>query len=69
MSDNTIRYCGCKTNSSGVGPFHISTQGAEYQDKRYGPGMRVFTARKDQATNKYVPGKCTVCGKAYSTTK
>jgi hypothetical protein len=47
-----IRHCGCNKNSEG------SEQGAKYQDKMYGKGMRVFTPDKAGSAC-----RCTVCGK------
>ncbi len=36
----------------------------EYQDRRYGPKMRVFNPVKDPSGNQdSTKGRCTVCGK------
>lgn len=46
-----IKRCGCKSTPPGI---------SEYQDKRYGDGMRVcnLDIKKTEAT-------CTVCGKSH----
>lgn len=41
----------CTSDSQG------NTQGAEFQDKKYGPGKRVWTTTKDGQKR-----HCTVCG-------
>lgn len=48
-----LKQCDCKSDSAG------NTQGAKYQDKRYGKQIRVHSIKKDGKGY-----KCTVCGKA-----
>lgn len=43
-----IKFCGCNPN----------TQASQYQDEKYGQGMRVFNPKKDKET-----WTCTCCGK------
>lgn len=54
-----VVYCGCTTNSLG------SRQGAQYQDRIYGKGMRLLTGAGGMldASKKR---RCTVCGKVHS---
>lgn len=49
MAGTVIKRCGCKSTPPGI---------SEYQDKKYGVGMRVMNL--DQ---KKVEATCTVCGK------
>lgn len=51
MSGITIKRCGCKGNPS---------DSSDYQDKKYGQGMRVcnLDLKKTSAT-------CSVCGKSH----
>ena len=49
MSGLVVKKCGCKGN-----PSH----GSDYQDKKYGDGMRVMNL--DQ---KKTEASCTICGK------
>ena len=45
-----IIHCGCTTSK------HGGSQGAKFQDERYGSGMRVAT------TGPKTESRCTVCG-------
>ena len=47
-----IKKCGCKGNPSGA---------SDYQDKRYGTGMRVCNLEQDKKNC-----VCTVCEKKFS---
>lgn len=49
MAGVILKKCGCKSNPPGI---------SEYQDKKYGEGVRVcnLDQKKTEAT-------CTVCGK------
>lgn len=51
MSGSVIKKCGCKINPSNA---------SDYQDKKYGDGMRVMNLSQKGDTS-----KCTVCGKEY----
>ena len=46
-----IKKCNCKADDKG------NTNGAQYQDKRYGKGQRVCNLDKDKNP------RCTVCGR------
>ena len=46
MSDTMIKKCKCR---------HL------FQDKQYGPGMRVHNQAKNRSTNAYTDWVCTVC--------
>jgi hypothetical protein len=41
-------------------PVHLRNKGAEYQDQRYGKGMRLFNMRVKKG--KHEGWTCTVCG-------
>lgn len=51
MSGVVVKKCGCKGN-----PEHAS----DYQDKKYGQGMRVCSLNQKKDT-----GTCSVCGKQH----
>jgi hypothetical protein len=51
MSGSVVKRCGCKGN-----PSHSS----DYQDQKYGDGMRVLCM--DQKKTEAV---CTICGKTH----
>ena len=49
-------HCGCHSDSRG------NTNGAQFQDERYGNGMRLVGT-----TNKDGEARCTVCGQVRKT--
>jgi len=55
----SIRMCGCTSNSQG------NTAGAEFQDKQYGRGNRIYTDGGKEGKKI----RCTVCGKVIETGK